>query len=129
MYKSELDIFTAPPTQTSIETGNWVEYNPIALIDDGISIEFTVSGSGQYYLDPANSQLYVKARITKADGTAIPNDAAVGSLNLLLCTFTSFDVEISLNENPVMMSSNNTYAYRAYIETVLSFGTTVKNHS
>ena len=49
--KSELDIFTVPPTQTSIETGNWVEYNPIATLDDGSSIEFCVSGSGQDYLD------------------------------------------------------------------------------
>ena len=48
--KSELDIFTVPPTQTSIETGNWVEYNPIATLDDGSSIEFCVSGSGQDYL-------------------------------------------------------------------------------
>ena len=122
--KSELDIFTVPPTQTSIETGNWVEYNPIATIDDGSSIEFNVSGSGQDYLDPANTQLYVKARITRADGTAIPNDAAVGPVNLLLHSLFS-DVEISLNETPVT-SSNNTYAYRAYIETLLSFGTTAK---
>ena len=69
--KSELDIFTVPPTQTSIETGNWVEYNPIATLDDGSSIEFSVSGSGQDYLDAANTQLYVKAKITNADGTAI----------------------------------------------------------
>ena len=44
--KNELDILTIPPTQTSIETGNWVEYNPIATIDDGSAIEFSVSGSG-----------------------------------------------------------------------------------
>ena len=28
--KSELDIFAVPPTQTSIEHGQYVEYNPIA---------------------------------------------------------------------------------------------------
>ena len=72
--KSELDIFTVPPTQTSIETGNWVEYNPIATLDDGSSIEFSVSGSGQDYLDAANTQLYVKAKIIQADGTALAND-------------------------------------------------------
>ena len=82
--KSELDIFTVPPTQTSIETGNWVEYNPIASIADRSPIEFTVSGSGQDYLDAANTQLYVKAKITQADGTDIAGDAAVGPVNLFL---------------------------------------------
>ena len=74
--KSELDIFTVPPTQTSIETGNWVEYNPIASIADGSPIEFTVSRSEQDYLDAAHTQLYVKVKITQADGADIANDAA-----------------------------------------------------
>jgi len=122
--KSELDIFTIPPTQTSIETGNWVEYNPIASIADGSPIEFSVSGSGQDYLDAANTQLYVKAKITQADGTDIAGDAAVGPVNLLLQSLFS-DVDVSLNETPVT-SSNNTYAYRAYIENLLSYGSTAK---
>ena len=122
--KSELDIFTVPPTQTSIETGNWVEYNPIASIADGSPMEFTVSGSGQDYLDAANTQLYVKAKITQANGTDIANDAAVGPVNLLLHSLFS-DIDVSLNETPVT-SSNNTYAYRAYIESLLSYGTTAK---
>ena len=122
--KSELDIFTVPPTQTSIESGNWVEYNPIASIADGSPIEFTVSGSGQDYLDAANTQLYVKAKITQADGTDIAGDAQVGPVNLFLHSLFS-DVDISLNETPVT-SSNNTYAYRAYIENLLSYGTTAK---
>jgi len=44
--KSELDLFTVPPTQTSIESGGWVEYNPISSIADGVPIEFVVGGSG-----------------------------------------------------------------------------------
>ena len=47
-----------------------------------------------------------------------------GPVNLLLHSLFS-DVEVSLNETPVT-SSNNTYAYRAYIETLLSYGTTAK---
>ena len=94
--KSKLDIFTVPPTQTSIETGNWVEYNLIATLDDGSSIEFSVSGSGQDYLDAANTQLYVKAKITQADGTALVGDAAVRPINLFQHSLFS-DVEVSLN--------------------------------
>jgi len=49
--KSELDLFIVPPTQTSIETGTFVEYNPIATISQGTPIEFSVTGAGQEYLD------------------------------------------------------------------------------
>ena len=122
--KSELDIFTVPPTQTSIETGNWVEYNPIATLDDGSSIKFSVSGSGQDYLDAANTQIYVKARLIQANGAGLANDATVRPVNLFLHSLFS-DVEVSLNETPVT-SSNNTYAYRSYIKTLLSYGTTAK---
>ena len=73
-------------------------------------------------MDAAYTQLYVKARILQADETAIADDAAVGPTNLFLHSHFS---EVSLNETPVT-SSNNTYAYRAYIETLLSHGTTAK---
>ena len=55
--KTELGLFTVPPTQTSIESGGWVEYNPISSIVDGVPIEFAVGGSGQDYIDLANTQL------------------------------------------------------------------------
>jgi len=33
--RSELDLFSVPPTQTSIESGTFVEYRPISSITDG----------------------------------------------------------------------------------------------
>ena len=56
--------------------------------------------------------------------TAIADDAQVGPINLFLHSLFS-DVEVSLNDTPVT-SSNTTYAYRAYIKTLLSYGTTAK---
>ena len=82
--KSELDIFAVPPTQTSVESGGWVEYNPIATISQGTPIEFSINGSGQDYLDLANTLLYVKAQIVDAAGTAIANNTATGPVNLFL---------------------------------------------
>ena len=76
--KSELDLFTVPPTQTSIESGTYVEYNPISTINDDTPIEFVVSGGGQDYIDLANTQLYVKAKIVKRDGTDIVAADRVG---------------------------------------------------
>ena len=61
--KSELDLFVVPPTQTSIESGKFVEYNPISTIFQGTPVEFSVTGAGQDYLDLSSTQLYVRAQI------------------------------------------------------------------
>src|SRR4029077_21198163 len=122
--KSELDLFTVPPTQTSIESGSYVEYNPISSIADGVPIEFVVGGSGQDYLDLANTQLYVRAQILQGDGTAIDNTHHVGPVNLTLHSLFS-EVDLKLN-GTLLSSTNNTYPYRAYIETLLSYGPPAK---
>ena len=67
--KSELDLFTIPATQTSITKGQWIEYHPLSNITDSGPIEFNVSGSGEEYLDLARTLLFLKAKITKANGT------------------------------------------------------------
>lgn len=109
--KSELDIFSVPPTQTSIEHGQWVEHHPLATITDNGPIEFSISGSGEDYLDLGNTLLYVRAQIVKADGTNLPEDAEVGPTNLWLHSLFS-QVDVSLNEK-LISPSTNTYPYRA----------------
>jgi hypothetical protein len=66
--KSELDLFSVPPTQVSVDSGMFVEYHPISSLTDGAPIEFEVSSSGDDYIDFANSYLYVRAKITRANG-------------------------------------------------------------
>ena len=122
--KSELDIFAVPPTQTSIEHGQYVEYNPIAAIALGQPIEFNISGGGQDYLDLANTQLYVKAQILRQNGNPLQDADDVGPVNLFLHSLFS-EVDISLNDTQIT-SSNNTYPYRAYLETLLSYGPDAK---
>ena len=123
--KSELDLFSVPPTQTSVEQGTLIEYHPVSSLSDGAPIEFDVSASGDDYIDLTNSQLYVRAKITKADGSAIAQDEKVGPVNNLLHSLFS-QIDISLNGTQIT-DSNNTYAYRAYIEDVLSYGGEAKN--
>ena len=122
--KSELDLFSVPPTQTSIEQATLVEYHPVSSLSDGAPIEFDISASGEDYIDLANSQLYVRMKITKADGSPIAQDEKVGPINNLLHSLFS-QVDISLNGTQITDSSN-TYAYRALIEDVLSYGSEAK---
>ena len=123
--KSELDLFSVPPTQSSVDHGQWVEYHPVAALGNGMSVEFAISGSGDDYMDLANTYLQVQAKIVNADGSNLSRDAEVAPVNLWLHSLFS-QVDMSLNEKLVTPSSN-TYPYRAYLETLLSYGTEAKN--
>src|SRR6267154_426068 len=121
----QLDLFTTPLTQTSIESGTWAEFNPVSAISDSMPIEFDISGAGTSYIDLSQTQLIVRAQIVKADGTPIDNTLHVAPCNLLLHSLFS-EVDPKLN-GTLVTSSNNTYPYRAYIETLLSYGRDAKN--
>ena len=122
--KSELDLFSLPTTQTSIEHAQWVEHQPVASIGTGGPIEFLLPGSGDHYLDLANTYLFVKARVVRGDGGNLPPDATVGPVNNWMHSLFS-QVDVSLN-GTLVTPSTNTYAYRAYIETLLSHGAEAK---
>ena len=122
--KSELDLFSVPPTQTSVENGNWIEYHPLAAVGDDSPIEFEINGNGEDYIDLANTMLYVRAKITRMNNNNIADDTPVGPVNLFLHSLFS-QVDISLNGTQVT-TSTNTYPYRAMIETLLSYGADAK---
>ena len=122
--KSELDIFSVPPTQTSIESGTFVEYRPISTLTDGAPIEFDITSSGDDYIDFANSLLHVKAKIERADGSVLEAADTVGPVNNFLHSLFS-QVDVSLN-GTLITNSTNTYAHRAYVEKLLSYGPAAK---
>ena len=122
--KSELDLFSVPPTQTSMEQGTWVEYHPLTTVAGDSPIEFDISGSGDDYIDFANTMLYVRAKVTRANGDNLAADAAIAPVNLFLHSLFS-QVDISLN-GTLITASTNTYPYRAMLETLLSYGEDAK---
>jgi hypothetical protein len=123
--KSELDLFSIPATQTSVESGMYVDYHPVSSITGGAPIEFDVNATGEEYLDLANSLLHVRAKIIKANGEDLEAVSTVGPVNNFLHSLFS-QVDVSLN-GTLVTSSTNTYAYRAYIETLLSYGSDAKS--
>ena len=66
----------------------------------------------------------MKAKDTKAIGTAFDADTQVGTVNLSLHSLFS-QVEVSLNDRPIS-AATNTYPYRAMIESLLNYGEEVK---
>lgn len=135
--KSELDLFTLPPTQTAVEKSYFVEYRPLSTLSDSGPIEFAISGSGEEYIDLSETYLQVTAKISKPngsdleqtatisdEGTVTGADADIGPVNNWLHSLFS-QVDVSLNER-LITPSTNTYPYRAYIETLLTYGPAAK---
>jgi len=118
--KTELDIFAVPPTQTSIQQAEWVEYQPLTSILGSALIEFGVIGTGEEYVDLSNVMLYVRAKITRNNNTNLVEDSTAAPVNLLLHSMFS-QVDVSLN-GTLTSSSTNTYPYRCMLETLLSYG-------
>ena len=123
--KTELDLFTVPPSQNSIIDSHVVEHQPMSSLDSGGPIEFLIPGSGDDYLDLANTMLHVQAKVTRANGNDLDLADPVGPVNNWLHALFS-QVDVYLN-GTLMTPSTNTYAYRAYIETLLSYGPDAKD--
>jgi hypothetical protein len=122
--KAELELFSVPPTNVSMEKGGFVEYLPIASVGDHGPIEFQVSSSSEEYIDIGRTFLYIKLKIANKDKSALEENAKVGPINLWLHSLFS-QVNLKLNEK-LITPSVNTYPYKAYLETLLSYGSDAK---
>lgn len=122
--KSELDLFALPSTQTSIETGQWMHYTPISSLNDEGPIEFLVPGTGDDYIDLSHTLLHIKAKVQNEDSSPLAAETAVAPVNNWLHSLFS-QLDIYLNQK-LVSPPNNTYAYRAYIETLLNYGSAAK---
>ena len=121
---SGLDIFESPGLQTSILEGEYMEYRPVASLDDsGGPIEFVLKG-GSHYIDLANTYLRVKAKVVQPGGRDLAPNAPVVPMNLTLHSMFS-DVTLFLN-NVQVNSTSGAYGYQAYLQTLLSYSPEVK---
>ncbi|GBP28286.1 Uncharacterized protein F54H12.2 [Eumeta japonica] len=120
----ELDLFALPSTQTSIESGQWVHYKPISSLSDDGPIEFNVPGTGDDYIDLSHTLLHIKAKVITQDGSTIAPSSNVAPVNNWLHSLFS-QLDVYLNQK-LISPPNNTYAYRAYIETLLNYGPAAK---
>ena len=122
--RSELDLFSLPPTQTTVDGSHWVEHRHVSTITSSSPIEFIMSGSCKDYMDLNNTLFEVKACIKTTNDS--PVDAAVAVapiINTLHSVFRQIDVCLNdVNVSP----ATTTYPYRAYIETHLNYGTDAK---
>jgi len=117
--RSEADNFSSPHSVATVESSFYAEYKPIVSIGDSDSkVEFQIIGSPNHYLDLSDSFLYIRLQLI-ADGKKIAANEDVSSVNNLLHSLFS-KVDVYFN-NQIVGSSGNNYAYKAYLESLLSF--------
>ena len=122
--KSELDLFTVPPTQLCIDRNVTVKYRPtIPLTGNGL-IEFQIDGSDDF-TDLSQTYLYLKVQIITSDGKPLQESDVVAPANLFLHSLFS-KIEVKLNGCQVCSMNNYVYPYRAILETLLSYGEEAK---
>jgi hypothetical protein len=122
--KAELDLFTTPPLNTSMEKGAFVAYHPISSLTDNGPIEFHIPGPAEEYIDLGRTRLYVKAKITEPNGDELKDGEKVAPTNLFLHSLFS-QVDLKLRDT-LITPSVNTYPYKSYLETLLTYGADAK---
>ena len=117
--KTELDLFSVPPAETSLEKALWIDHQPVSAFSDGGPITFLSPGT-EDYVDLPKFLLVVRAKVTKASGANIGDDEKVAVVNNFLHSLFK-QVDVFLKEKQVTHVTG-TYAYRAYLETLLNYG-------
>ena len=120
--KSEIDLFSIPPTQLSLEKGRWIEYRPLSDVQNNDSaITYLISETDEY-IDLSKTILSVKGYVVASNGDPVNTDVAPVN-NFLHSLFKQVDVYLNGKQvTPAM----GTYAYRSYIETLLNYDISAK---
>ena len=125
--KSEVDLFSVPPTQLSLEKGRWIDYRPLSSVENPDSaITFLIAGTDEY-LDLSKTILVVEGHITLEDGkTKLTGggQTSVAPVNNFLHSLFK-QVDVYLNGKQVTPAMGR-YAYRSYIETLLNYDVSAK---
>lgn len=133
--KSELDLFTIPPTQVAVEDSVWDEIKPHPMFSDGV-ITFDLTGDSSSYLDLSDTELWVKLILQKkvpnsADYTNAVFSETDKTKNSLIAPVNNIihslfqQVQIYLNGKEVE-NTNSNYAYKAYLANLLSYNKEAK---
>ena len=123
--KSEVDLFSIPPTQLSLEKGRWIEYRPLSSVQNNDSaITFVIAGTDEY-LDLSKTILFVEGRVVEGtDAILDSGQASIAPVNNFLHSLFR-QVDVYLNGKQVTPAMG-TYAYRSYLETLLNYDVSAK---
>lgn len=122
--KSQLDLFTTPPTQTVLEDASWDKILPQENFGTG-TITFEIPSTQHQYIDLAQTELWVEVSIVNKttqdalDFNSTTDPPKIAPVNNFLHSLFK-QVEVLFN-NKSIENSDNLYPYRAYNENLLCY--------
>jgi hypothetical protein len=119
------DLFSLPPTMTSVERIYYDEQRSTSQLSGNEPIAFNIAAQNSLeYIDLKRSRLYLKARIKHANGNSLKSTECIGPFsNFLHSMFSQVDVTI---QNKLITSTTTHYPYKAMSQNMLSYGTDAK---
>lgn len=124
--KSEANFFTRTPIQRTVLSSRRISHRPTGTIEGSTAFEIPIKSSREEYPDFSDAQIYMQASIVAEDGTPMTATDKCAPVNLTLHSAIS-RIDIELNGKRIT-SSNPTYPYRAYIESLLSYNSDTLNN-
>lgn len=121
------DLWGLPPVQDTIEDTTVTEHRPISQLQADTPLEFQLNTAADEYILFKDSYLYfrIKVHLDKQTGVVGLGDwAKVSTVNNLLHSMIKH-VEVDINNNTITMAPQ-TYAHKAYIETLLGYDDSAK---
>ena len=121
--KTEIELFSVPPTQVAINHSYWHAVYPKNTVTQQGPYEFQITPDPNY-LDLGSNLLHLRLKLTKADGANLAAGDVVGPINAIGKTFFK-QIKVWLGSK-LAYDSSDTYAYRAYLETLVNYGSDAK---
>lgn len=118
------ELFEEIPKHTDFVSGREQIYYPLYDVNTGAQFEYVIDTSGDEYVDLSMIRLVGQAQLVKADTNAALTETDACKTTVC-CNFPSTmfkSLEIILNNVKVSDNITSMYAYKAYLETLLSFG-------
>ena len=113
-----MELFAAPMVDVSSVSGSYHELHPASSLTGSAELEFYDLALSDHFIDLTKTQLIIKAKVSKANSSALGADDKVALVNNSLHSIFS-STRITLNDVEVASSSSN-YPLRAYLETLLN---------
>lgn len=126
MTTGNCDFFTPIIPENVLRHGTTIELNPINAISDSGPFEFSIPRDPDHYLYLPMTRLYGTVEVVKLDGTALTDAETTSVCNLFPHSLFK-QMEIEVEGNQVNDISSSTYAIKAYLETILTYGSEAKN--
>ena len=126
MTTGNCDFFTPVMPENVLRAGNTIEINPQNSMSDSGPFEFHISRDPDHYIYLPMTRLFGCIKVLKSDGTDLLDTDAVTVCNLFPQSLFK-QMEIEVEGTQINDISSSTYAIKAYLETILTYGTEAKS--